>query len=606
MSVQWFDRERLDRIITDSIQKVDIVLDIGCGIRPQTFFQPRLHICCEPHPEYVQILKNYFWGSSNVLVIQDTAWEVVNRLPNMSVDSIFLVDFIEHIEKDEGYRLLAECERVARKQIVLFTPLGFMSQDYTADDLDGWGLHGGEWQAHKSGWTPNDFDTSWNILGCQAYHTINGRGDILEPPFGAFWAIKNIPQQENIALPVKLAVLSHILPPSPSGQATVLHRLLRNVKPHDYCLLSRTNYDVYDYIENSGSGCVPASSPRLLANYYHLQPTFQLRELQRFKLQTVFRLINILLQIIQRAKSVANVVKREKCGAILACSGDVVDLPAGYLASLWVRVPFYSYIFDDYGCQWTQGLAKRLARWVEPMILKGSSAIIVPNEFLCNKYHKQYHILSTIIRNPYEIEEIDEVCPNLWPADKNEIKIVYTGSIYHAQYDAFRGLMAGIKQLNRPQVKVHLYTAQPQKVLDRENICGPIVYHDHVALSEITRVQKQADILFLPLAFNSPISEVIKTSAPGKMAEYLASGRPILVHAPADSFVSWYFREHNCGLVVDQSDPAMIAQAIRQLCEDVDLRQKLKENAQARAKADFSVAAARAEFLKILQLTGRR
>ncbi len=114
-------------------------------------------------------------------------------------------------------------------------------------------------------------------------------------------------------------------------------------------------------------------------------------------------------------------------------------------------------------------------------------------------------------------------------------------------------------------------------------------------------MQRKADILFLPLGFDTPIPEVIRTASPGKMGEYLASGRPILVHAPADSFVSCYFREHGCGVVVDQSDPGMLSQAIHHILEDTRLRREMGERARARAENDFSLATARTEFLKLLR-----
>jgi len=34
MTVQWFDRETLLWVVRNFIQEVDVVLDIGCGIRP--------------------------------------------------------------------------------------------------------------------------------------------------------------------------------------------------------------------------------------------------------------------------------------------------------------------------------------------------------------------------------------------------------------------------------------------------------------------------------------------------------------------------------------------------------------------------------------------
>jgi glycosyltransferase involved in cell wall biosynthesis len=88
------------------------------------------------------------------------------------------------------------------------------------------------------------------------------------------------------------------------------------------------------------------------------------------------------------------------------------------------------------------------------------------------------------------------------------------------------------------------------------------------------------------------------------MSEYLASGRPILVHAPADSYVSRYFTEHQCGVVVGRNEPSVLAEAIDHIIHDGDLRKKCGENARIRAKVDFTVEAARAGFSKVFQPTG--
>lgn len=607
--IQWFDRETLDRVITEYVQRVDVVLDIGCGVRPQAFFQPRLHICCEPYSEYVRILQNHFAEVPNVVILRGTAQEIVGVMPDKSVDSVFLIDLIEHLERDEGHQLLRECRRIARRQIVLFTPLGFMPQEYQADDVDGWGLRGGEWQAHKSGWTPDDFDPSWNILASEAYHTVSGTGEVLDPPFGAFWAIHNIQQKESLPFPAKLGVLSHTLPPSPSIQAMVLYRLFQNVRPEDYCLLSRENYDAYAYLQSRT--CLPDSLPRLLTHYYHLPPEFQSRRPSSPEVRSARQLLNILpqvfqrglLQVFRRAKSVVRVVRHERCDAILACSGNPYDLPAGYLASRWAGVPFYAYVFDYYSYQWTRLLHRYFARYVEPIVLKGAAGVIVPNEFLRDEYRRRYEIEPIVIHNPCEVSETDHKVP--WPASHGEIRIMCTGAAYRTHYDAFRNLIAAVQQLDRPDVELHVYTAQPQAESELENIGWPLVRYNRLAPSHVLEVQRSADILFLPLAFNSPTPEVIRTSAPGKMGEYLASGRPVLVHAPADSFVSWYFKEHECGVVVDQSEPGMLAQAIGRILNDADLRQRVGENARARARADFNLAVAQAKFVKLFQPKGR-
>ena len=440
---------------------------------------------------------------------------------------------------------------------------------------------------------------------------------------------------QGILPPMKLAVLSRVLPPSPWGQVVALYRVLRDLDASSYCLISSEDYETRDPSQNPPPN---GSTPRLPARYYHLPAKFYgLRNTLRSRLgreRGVVREANAaspppastpttgpeqitglraarafvgeILMILQRALGLVRIIKREGSGALLTLSGDPFDLPAGYLAGLWTRVPVFVYLFDDYLYQWKNTPHEELARLAEPLVLRGAAGVIVPNEFLRDEYRRRYGGDPTVIHNPCEVAEREDTGEIPWPAEHGEVRIVYTGAVYDAHYDAFRNLVAAIGQLGREDVRLHLYTAQPLGELEREGIVGPVVYHDHLPASKVSGVQRRADILFLPLAFISPNHEIVKTSSPGKMGEYLASGRPVLAHAPADSFVSWYFREHECGVVVDRGDPAMLAREIHRLLEDRGLRATVVENARISAASDFSVESARSKFLKMLEIGVKR
>lgn len=196
MPINWYERAELDKMIKYLIVPSEVILDIGCGIRPQEFTKPLIHICCEVHEEYLAALRDGH-PDTNFVIMKGLAQDVLRWMPDRSVDTIFMLDFIEHVDKEVGLSIISECERIARKQIVIFTPLGFMKQDYEKGEIDGWGLRGSEWQIHRSGWDPEDFGDEWNILASHIYHTINGKGDPFVPPFGALFAIKNIKPSES-------------------------------------------------------------------------------------------------------------------------------------------------------------------------------------------------------------------------------------------------------------------------------------------------------------------------------------------------------------------------------------------------------------------------
>jgi len=388
---------------------------------------------------------------------------------------------------------------------------------------------------------------------------------------------------------VKFALISHVLPPSESGQAVALYRLLRGLDPHCYCLMSRENYTPKIGKEDA--------SPRLNASYYHFAPTFGANYLRRLGLSGVGNW----LQTIHRARQISRIVRRERFGAIVSCSGDLFDLPAGYLASRWAKVRFYAYLFDDYLHQWIEPLEQCFAKKWEKILIEGATGVIAPNEFLAEAYGHRYGMKPTVIHNPCEEFGNGSRYNETWSIHPREIKIVYTGAIYHAHFDAFRNLLVALREMKQPEIKLHLYTSQSPFDLERQNIQGPVVFFPHLPVSKVAQVQQQADILFLALAFHSPFPEVIKTSAPGKMGEYLASGRPVLVHAPSDSFLSWYFKENGCGLVVERDEPAALGHAIERLLQEGALRETLVRNAIRCAKRDFSSTKAQTDFLRLFQ-----
>ncbi|WP_395517397.1 methyltransferase domain-containing protein [Pseudorhizobium flavum] len=185
------DADSLLKGAKDRINEADVVLDIGCGIMPMNYFRPRLHIMAEPWEEYANILEERYHGDKSVLIIKIGALETLQALVDDSVDSIFMLDVIEHLDKSMGLEVLREIDRVCRQQAVLFTPLGFMPQHMDEGEKDGWGLSGAQVQEHKSGWLPEDFNDGWEFLVCDTFHTQAYDGEALPVPFGAFFAIRN-------------------------------------------------------------------------------------------------------------------------------------------------------------------------------------------------------------------------------------------------------------------------------------------------------------------------------------------------------------------------------------------------------------------------------
>jgi len=190
MNIMWFSRENLTSAAADKIIPVSVVLDVGAGIHPQQYFVPNVQIIVEPFLPYVEKLQENESGIPRKVYLIGTWDKVMPLLPDKSVDTIFAVDVIEHLTKEAGLTFLKEAERVAKSQIIIFTPLGFYPQTYVENATDRWGMQGGVWQSHLSGWQVEDFENGWEILACKDYHQIDQYDQPLNEPIGAFWAIK--------------------------------------------------------------------------------------------------------------------------------------------------------------------------------------------------------------------------------------------------------------------------------------------------------------------------------------------------------------------------------------------------------------------------------
>ena len=130
------------------------------------------------------------------------------------------------------------------------------------------------------------------------------------------------------------------------------------------------------------------------------------------------------------------------------------------------------------------------------------------------------------------------------------------------------------------RIKFIVYADRSTEELKQKGICGKNVFVNFAEHRQISEIQRNADILFLPLAFNTPFPLMIKTASPGKMPEYLAAGRPILIYAPDYSYVVQHARKYGFGIVVDKQSEDGLKKGLMALLYD----EKLRDNYVVKAK----------------------
>jgi len=176
------------------VDPVESVMDIGCGIRPQPYILAKgTHYLVDPHGPYLdRAAADWPHGTQPRCwtIIADWRRAVEITAPD-SVDIVFLLDVIEHLPKEEGRELLERTIPIARKQVVVFSPLGLLPQA-ALEGSDQWGFSTGAnaLQAHRSGWTPFDLDERWGFLLSREFHRHDHAQNALPcGPFDAWWGI---------------------------------------------------------------------------------------------------------------------------------------------------------------------------------------------------------------------------------------------------------------------------------------------------------------------------------------------------------------------------------------------------------------------------------
>lgn len=164
--------QTLEATIDLALAGCETLIDVGCGASsPLRGVKAGSHrVGVDAHADSLQRSATNRIHHSYV---QADVRKLRDHFKPKSFDAVVALDVIEHLEKNEGWELLAAIESIARRKVIVFTPNGFLAQG--ADD--------NPWQVHLSGWTVEEFTSRgyqvWGMHGWKPlrkeYAAIRGR-----------------------------------------------------------------------------------------------------------------------------------------------------------------------------------------------------------------------------------------------------------------------------------------------------------------------------------------------------------------------------------------------------------------------------------------------
>ena len=91
---------------------------------------------------------------------------------------------------------------------------------------------------------------------------------------------------------------------------------------------------------------------------------------------------------------------------------------------------------------------------------------------------------------------------------------------------------------------------------------------------EVLKLLSECDLNYLPYPFDPSLSRLALLSFPTKLSTYVATGRPVFVHAPEYSSLRNFYNEYNLGAFCSSQDPGVIAFELEQLVKNPDQMRK--------------------------------
>ena len=382
-----------------------------------------------------------------------------------------------------------------------------------------------------------------------------------------------------IKLKHKTLVIFRWAPPV-AGGPNLIYYLFSNFDPTTYCLL--TSY------KNTHSGNL--TDNWLSAPYYYYDswnlPSFDFKKNNLLtkcqKLPFLKNFIYLIQKAIQAIKIINQgykLIKQEKIEIIFSVSDAGHSFLTGLVLSLFTGRPLVIYLLDLYKDNLLPRRWKLLAFLIEPLVFYRASKIIVTNEGTREFYLHQYPRLSfKVISNSTNITQYQNLISPYKPTPP--YSIVFTGHLYWAQLQSVENLLQAVKEISQPEITLTLYILNPPSDLIARYASNPRITFTTAPQEQMPAIQTKADILFLPLAWDTTCPAIIKTATPGKLTDYLASGRPILIHAPDYAYLSRYGKQYGFAEVVDQNDVNLLKAAILKIVMDPIYTQTLITNAQ--------------------------
>lgn len=269
----------------------------------------------------------------------------------------------------------------------------------------------------------------------------------------------------------------------------------------------------------------------------------------------------------------------------------------------YLNKPLIFHMMDDWPSTINKGIFKKF--WQKKIdgefriLLNRADVLMSISDFMAQEYKNRYEKEFITFHNPINIE--------FWKKHQrtnyelsNSPSILYAGRIGLGIDTSLELISKAIQQVNK-ELKISIkFVIQSQKKPLWINKYNCVEHSEFVAYNHLPQVFSSADFLILPYDFSSESIEFIKYSMPTKAPEYMVSGTPIIIFAPAVTAVVKYANKYGWAKVITKNNIGNISQEIKELIAKKELRQQIAQRAITIAEENHNLINVTDHFKKII------
>lgn len=235
-------------------------------------------------------------------------------------------------------------------------------------------------------------------------------------------------------------------------------------------------------------------------------------------------------------------------------------------------------------------------------LLDRATLLMSISEEMSNEYKIRYNKDFIPFHNTIDIDFWRKHQRNSYALNENPT-ILYAGRIGMGIDSSLELIANAIQSVNMDLNISIKFILQTQEKPTWINAYKNIVHNNFVSYNDLPKIFSETDFLLLPYDFTQKSILFIKYSMPTKVPEYMVSGTPIIIFAPEVTAIVKYAKRYEWAKVITENKIGTISEAIKQLIDNKELRQRIAMNAKKIAEKNHNSIDVTAKFKNVILST---